>query len=277
VACCALALAAGLGRAGEPMPPALQGVTLEMRLNAQVPLDLTLRDEKDQPVELRELLLPDRPAVLLFAYYRCPMLCGLALNRLAEALRDLPGQRGLRVGESFSVITVSFDPREGPGLAAAKKATYLRHYEVPGAETGWHFLTGRAEVTRRLADTVGFRYRYDLATGQYAHASGLLVLTPAGKIARVLDGVDYPVSDLYYALVEAGEYRIGKPAQDRAALLFCYSYDPARGRYQMGVINFVRGAALATLLGLGLLVWRLRRIEKRRAAACGPGSETLCS
>jgi protein SCO1 len=273
VALCLLALPLALR--ADDVPPVLQGVKLETRLNQQVPLEVRLSDEEGKDVRLGDFLRPERPAILLLAYFRCPNLCNLAITGLSDGLRELAKQRGFLVGKELDVIVVSFDPRDRPDIAYAKKQSVVAHYGVPGATSeGWHFLTGREKEIRRLTDAVGFRYRYDYKTGEYAHASGILVLTPSGRISRVLHDVKYAPSDLYYSLVEASEYRIGTPLRDRAILLFCYSYDPERGAYQMRIINVVRICGVLTIIGIAVLIWRLRRAEKIAACGLAPGLET---
>src|SRR5262245_16202319 len=270
-----LGLLMPLAARAEDLPPALQGVRLEVRLNKQLPLDAEFRDEDGKPVKLGELMQTGRPVVFVLAYYRCPMLCTLVLNGVAEGLRDLAARRGLRVGKELEVVVVSFDPRDQPEIAAGKKQSIVEYYGVPGADSaGWHFLTGPETSIRHVTPAVGFHYRYDYVTGQYAHPSGILVLTPAGRISRVFHGVNYDTTDLYYGLVEASEFKIGNPVEDRMVTLFCYSYDPERGKYQLRIINIVRLCGLLTVFGLGILVWRLRRGEKRRATAARMGGDT---
>jgi len=217
-----------------------------------VPLDLVFRDETGRPVPLRSLFR-GRAVVLSLVYYQCPMLCTLTLNGLASALSVLT----FDVGKDFDVVTVSFEPKETPELAAAKKAVYLRRYRRPGAAAGWHFLTGDATQIRRLTDAVGFKYAWDERTKQYAHASGVMVLTPDARLARYLYGVEYAPKDLRFAIVEASQGRILSPV-DRL-LLYCYHYDPTLGRYGKSVMAILRVAAVLTLGGLGAMIFALRR------------------
>src|SRR5262245_17276299 len=209
-----LAVAGAAAHAGSELPPALQGVKLDAKPGDPVPRDVLFRHESGRDVPLGELLLPERPAILLFAYYRCPMLCGLALNRLAASLGEVDRRHGLRVGTDFAAITVSIDPREGPELAAAKKANLLRQHDVPGAEEGWHFLTGTQPAVRRLAQAMGYRYRYDLTASQYAHPAGVLVLTPTGRVARVVHGIDVPPDELAEALRAAQSGPEAQPTEE---------------------------------------------------------------
>jgi protein SCO1/2 len=262
VALLALA-AAGAARAESALPPSLRGVGFDQRLDAQVPPDLVFRDETGRAVRLGDYF-GDRPLILVLAYYRCPMLCTEVLNGLVRGMLDLP----FTVGKEFDVLTVSFDPREQPDLAAAKKETYLERYGRPGAEAGWHFLTGEEGPIGRLTEAVGFRYRYDPVKDQYAHASGILVLTPAGRVSRYFYDIRYNPRDLRLGLVEASAGRIGSPVDQ--VLLYCFHYDPAEGRYGPVVMNFVRLGGVLTVLAIGAFVgvlWRQERRKARRNAA----------
>jgi protein SCO1 len=234
-------------------PEALRDVGFDQRLDESIPLDLTFRDESGQSVTLGSLFR-GRPVILNLAYYRCPMLCTLVLNGLVSSMRALP----FDVGREFDVITVSFDPQDTPEQATQKKATYLGEYRRPGAEAGWHFLTGDQASIERLAHAVGFRYHYDPDRKEFAHAAGIAVLTPAGRIARYFFGVEFSPRDLKFGLMEAAEGRIGSPIDQ--LLLFCYHYDPSSGRYTTAVLTAVRAGGVATLLILAaFIVWAVRR------------------
>ncbi len=241
-----------------PAPPAaeapriLRDVGFDQHLGDMVPLDAVFRDESGRAVKLGDYF-GRRPVVLSLAYYECPMLCTLTLNGLASALDVL----AFDPGRDFEVVTVSFEPKETPELAAAKKAAYLRRYKRPGAAAAWHFLTGDAEAIRRLTGAVGFRYVWDERTKQYAHASGVMVLTADGRLARYLYGVEYAPKDLRFAIVEASQGRILSPV-DRL-LLYCYHYDPELGRYGKSVMAVLRVAAVLTLGVLGAMIFGLRR------------------
>jgi protein SCO1/2 len=226
-----------------PRPDLLKKVDFEQKLNAQAPLGLLFRDEHGRPVPLGAYF-GRRPVVLSLVYYTCPMLCPLALDGQVRAYRAL----SFSIGRDFDVVTVSINPRETPVLAAAKKATYLSSYRRAGAENGWHFLTGSESSIRALASAVGFNYEYDPQSGQYAHATGLMVLTPRGRIAAYQYGVDYSARDLKLALIEASQERIANPVDK--VLLYCFHYDPATGKYSVAVLNLVRGGAIATFLAL---------------------------
>ena len=255
-------LAASASLAGaqpaQEKPAALREVGYDQRLGEQVPLDLTFRDEAGRPVSLRSLFR-GRAVVLSLVYYECPMLCTLTLNGLGSALSVLT----FDVGKDFDVVTVSFEPKETPALAAAKKKAYLARYRRPGAEEGWHFLTGDAPAIAALTSAVGFRYAWDAETRQYAHPAGLVVLTPDGRIARYMYGVEYAPRDLRLALVEASQRRIGNPVD--TVLLYCYRYDPTRGRYAASVLRLVRLGGVVTVLGLAAFV--MISLRRERSAA----------
>jgi protein SCO1/2 len=246
------------GMPGSSQPQILREVGYDQRLGQALPLDIVLRDDTGAQVSLREALA-GKPAVLSLVYYECPMLCTLTLNGLVGALSALP----FEPGREFSLVTVSFDDRERPDQAAARKRAYLARYKHPSAEKSWRFLTGDRESLRRLTEAVGFRYAWDERTQQFAHPAGVVVVTPDGRIARYLYGVEYAPKDLRLGLVEAGEGRIGSPV-DRL-LLYCYQYDPAQGRYGAVVMRIVRLAGLATMIGLGGFVVVMLRRERRAA------------
>jgi len=255
-----LSLVAATAAAEDQRPPILREVGFDQRLGEAVPLDIVLRDETGREVRLGDYF-GRRPVVLSLVYYECPMLCTLTLNGLASAMAPL----SFDVGREFEVVTVSFEPRETPELAAAKKQSYLKRYKRPGAERGWHFLTGEPEELARLTRAVGFRYAWDERARQYAHPAGILVLTPEGRIARYLYGVEYAPKDLRFALVEASAGRIGSLVDTVA--LACYQYDPMTGRYGAAIMRIVRVGGVMTLLGLGSLLFVMLRRERRSRAA----------
>jgi len=234
-------------------PPRLENVGIEQHLDAQVPPDLTFRDETGKTVKLADYF-GRKPLILNLVYYNCTMLCGEALAGLASAMRLVK----FDVGNEFDVVTVSFDPRETPAMAAAKKKDYVGRYGRPNAAAGWHFLTGQQESINALTKAVGFQYQYDAKTNQYAHATAIMVLTPQGHISRYFYGVDFPPKDLRMGLVEASQGRIGNAVD--AVLLYCYHYDPESGKYGAMVANILRLAAAATILFMGtflFILWRL--------------------
>jgi protein SCO1/2 len=245
------------------LPPVLRSVGFDQKLDAQVPLDLEFRNEAGQSVQLRDYF-NGKPVILVLAYYKCPMLCTQVLNGLTRALLDLK----FDVGREFNVVTVSFDPRETSALAAAKKKTYLERYGRPGADQSWHFLTGEPEPITRLTDAVGFRYTYDPRNDQFAHASGIMILTPTGRLSRYFYDIAFSPRDLRLGLVEASANRIGSPVDQ--VLLFCFHYDPAEGKYGPIIMNFVRLGGVLTLLAVGTLLavlWRQERRQARQSAA----------
>ena len=216
-------------------PPKLENVGIEQHLDAQVPLDLTFRDETGKTVKLGDYF-GRKPIILDLAYYNCTMLCGEVLLGLTGAMKMV----SFNAGDQYDVVIVSFDPKDTPELAAAKKNEYVQRYGRPGAERGWHFLTGQPDAINALTKAVGFQYQYDPRINQYAHATAIMVLTPQGKISRYFYGVDFPPKDLRLGLVEASQKKIGNPVD--AILLYCYHYDPATGKY---------GAIVSNILQLG--------------------------
>jgi protein SCO1/2 len=238
------------------LPPALREVGFDQKLDAQVPLQLPFKDESGQQVHLGDYF-QGKPVILVLAYFRCPMLCTEVLNGLVRAMLDLP----FDAGDKFNVVTVSFDPRDTPEMAAAKKKTYLERYGRPGAEQGWHFLTGDQESIKQLTRSVGFRYVYDQRNDQFAHASGIMVLTPSGKISRYFYDIRYSSRDLRLGLVEASENRIGSPVDQ--ILLYCFHYDPLEGKYGPVVIRFVRLGGVLTILALAVFTTAMWRKERR--------------
>ena len=252
-----------LANAASVLPPGLRNVSLEQRLNQQVPLDLSFRDDNGSQMPLSSYF-GGTPVILALVYYQCPMLCTQILNGLVISLRGM----SLVSGRDFEVVAVSIDPTETPALAARKKAEYLRRYAK--SSTGWHFLTGAEPQIRQLAEAIGFRYAYDPRTRQYAHASAIMVLTPGGRLSRYFYGIEYAPRDVRLGLVEASENKIGSPADQ--LLLYCYHYDPSTGKYSAIVMNIVRLAGALTLLIFGsllILMWRRDLRRSRRAPAPG--------
>src|SRR5580698_3848995 len=225
-------------------PPRLENVGIEQHLDAQVPPDLTFRDDAGKTVKLGDYF-GRKPLILNLVYYNCTMLCGEALAGLSSAMRLVK----FDVGNEFEVLTVSFDPRETPEMAAAKKIDYVKRYGRPNAAAGWHFLTGQADSINALTKVVGFQYQYDPKINQFAHATAIMVLTPQGRISRYFYGVDFPPKDLRMGLVEASQGKIGNTVD--AVLLFCYHYDPATGKYGAVIANILRLSAVFTTLILG--------------------------
>lgn len=223
----------------------LDQVGIEQRLNQQVPLNLMFVDESGQPVELRQYF-GSKPVILALVYYQCPSLCSEVQGHLTGALM---GISRFNVGRDYNVITVSFDPRDTPKDAADDKKRYLSRYRRAGAEQGWHFLTGRKDQIDALASAVGFHYKWDQASQQFAHATGIMLLTPDGRMAQYYYGIDYPPRDIQMGLIEASQGKIGNVVDQ--VLLYCFHYDPTQGRYGAVIFNILRVSALATLLVLG--------------------------
>jgi protein SCO1/2 len=246
-------------------PPRLENVGIEQHLNAQVPPELTFREDTGKIVKLGDYY-GRKPLILNLVYYNCTMLCGEALAGLASAMRLVK----FDVGNEFELITVSFDPRETPEMAAAKKKDYVGRYGRANAAAGWHFLTGQPDSINALTKAVGFQYQYDPKSNQYAHATAIMVLTPQGRISRYFYGVDFPPKDLRMGLVEASQGKIGNAVD--AVLLYCYHYNPETGKYGAMVANILRLAAAATILIMGIflfILWRLELSVPRRALPGG--------
>ena len=250
-----LLAAAGVhAQALEDTPPVDVGI--EQKLNDNIPLDLEFTDELGRPVKLSQFF-GQKPVVLSLVYYECPMLCTQILNGLLRSLKVL----SLDVGEDFEVITLSIDPAETHQLANAKRREYTIRYDRDGAEDGWHFLTGEEDQIAALADAVGFRYEYDAETDLYIHASGIMVLTPEGKLARYFYGIEYAPKDMRLGLVEASQNKIGSPVDQ--LLLLCYRYDPATGKYGFVIMNSIRVGGFLTVAALAAFITIMIRRERR--------------
>lgn len=238
------------------LPAMVRGVGIDQNLNAQIPLELTFHDETGKTVRLGQYF-GQKPVVLALVYYECPMLCDMVLNGLTHSMEQI----SLNLGTDFDVVTVSFNPHETWQLAASKKANYVEKYQRQGAAVGWHFLTGEEANIKKLADTAGFHYKYDPITKQYAHASGIMVLTPDGKISRYFYGIEYKPKDLRLGLVEASQDKIGTLADQ--VLLFCFHYDPMTGKYGLVIANVTRVLASASVLALGGMIFFFLRRERQ--------------
>jgi protein SCO1/2 len=234
----------------------LDQIGIDQDLDGQVPLELSFFDSEGKEVTLGDYL-GERPAVLTLVYYECPLLCTQVLNGLTRSLRIL----SFDVGKEFDIITVSIDPGETPALAAAKKSEYVEQYGRVSAQHGWHFLTGGQEQIDRLTEAVGFHYKYDPDTGQYMHASGIMLLTPEGKLARYFYGIEYAPKDVRLGLVEASQGKIGNAVDQ--LLLLCYQYDPATGKYGLVIMNSVRIAGLLTVVIMATFVTIMLRRDRR--------------
>jgi protein SCO1/2 len=243
-------------------PTILRDIGFDQKLGESVPLDVPFRDETGRPVRLRDYFSAGKPVVLNLVYYDCPMLCTVTLSGMASALKEL----SLDPGKEFEVVTIGFDPKEGPAQAAAKKREFMARYKRPRAEAGWHFLTGEIASIHRVTQAVGFRYVWDQASQQFAHPAGTVVLTADGKIARYMFGVEYAPRDLRLAIVEASANRIGSPVDQ--ILLACYQYDPSSGRYSASIMKILRLAGIATVASI--LAFVLVSLRRERAARSHP-------
>ncbi|HYX20285.1 MAG TPA: SCO family protein [Thermoanaerobaculia bacterium] len=242
-------------------PEILKDIGIDQRLDAPLPLDVPLRDEAGRAVRLGDYF-GKRPVVFALVYYNCPMLCTQVLNGLVGALNTI----SLEAGRDFDVVAVSFDARDKPSDAAAKKDAYLTRYKHPNAAQGWHFLTGDPPSIERITKAAGFRFKWDESRSQFAHASAVIVATPDGRLARYFYGIEYSPRDLRLGLVEASAGRIGTPVDQ--VLLYCFHYDPTSGKYGAVVIRMIRIAGLATIAAIGISLWMMsrRRLKVVRAA-----------
>ncbi len=266
-ALCILAflLVAGLAAAqsANTLPPELKDVAIVQRLNEQLPLNVMFKDEDGRDVRLGQYF-KDKPVLLNFVYYECPMLCSEVLNAMVRSLKVLQ----FTPGKEFEVVTISFDTRDTPALAKAKKQNYMNDYGRPGAEKGWHFLTGTEPSIKAVTQAAGFEYKWIPQDQQFAHAAGIMIVTPQGKLARYFYGIDYSSRDIRLALVEASQNRIGSPTDQ--VLLYCFHYDPQTARYSASILNIVRAGGVLTVIGLGILFASLNSSKKRREQQRGP-------
>src|SRR6266404_1169886 len=265
VALLALSVVAGaqtipdnVGKSSSGLPAQLQNVGFAPQLNAQLPLDLNFRDESGRDVQLREYF-GRKPVVLALVYYGCPMLCNQVEMGVVGSLKML----SFNAGRDYEVIFVSFDTRETPDMAAKKKAAAVSRYARPETASGWHFLTGKEEAVRALASAANFRYSFDEQHNLFAHASGIMLLTPDGRISRYFYGVEYPSRDVRLGLVDASAGKIGTPI-DRA-LLFCYQYDPATARYSASILTMIRLGGILTVVCLAVAILIFRRRDSKSA------------
>jgi protein SCO1/2 len=245
-------------------PPQLNDVGIDPKLAAQVPPDLTFKDENNNTVHLSDYFANRKPTILTLVYFRCPMLCTMVLNDMTAAMKVMP----LQPGKDFQVITVSFDPEENPAMAAVKKRNYIREYDRPGADTAWHFLTGQEDQIKKLAASVGFRYAWDPRGNQYVHPSTLIILSPDGKVSRYLYGVEYGASDLRLSIDAAADGKTLNPLEN--AILYCFHFDPTTGRWGWAVERGLQAGATLTVLAVAGLVLLLLRHERRRRANLEP-------
>jgi protein SCO1/2 len=237
----------------------MEGVGIEEHLGASVPGNLAFTDSRGHPFRLGDRFGKGKPIILVLAYYNCQMLCGLVLSGVARAVKST----GLELGRDYELLTVSFDSRETPALAAERQGHYLQDIGYPGQQASWPFLVGEEPQIHALAESVGFHYKFDKRSNQFAHLAAIYILTPEGKISRYLYGVTYPPRDLKLALLEAGGGRIGSTFEK--VLLTCYHYDPANRRYAFFLSWYLKVGGLLVLLGLIALIARLIQWERRAA------------
>jgi protein SCO1/2 len=242
-------------------PPALEGVRIEEHLALPIDLDLTFRDEDGRIVALRSFFEKGRPVIVNLVYYRCPMLCNLILNGETQVMREIPWTPG----KEYEIVTISIDPEETPELAREKKAIHLASYGKPAP--GWHFLTDHDGNAKRLAELIGYHYRYDPRQKQYAHPAALMILTPEGKVARYLYGVRYRARDVRFALAEASENRTTMAIEK--VLLLCYQYDPTANTYVMFATNFMKVGGALTALAIALFILKLFGDERKAGTLVG--------
>ncbi len=254
----AAATSLGTARAQSSLFPrdTKEGASIDQKMGNQIPLDLEFRDETGKVVKLGDYF-GDKPVILTPVYFTCPMLCNLVLDGLVKTSSDLK----FDIGDQYEVVTVSFDERDTPEIAREKKDIYAKRYGRDGVENGWHFLTGDKLTIKRLTDSVGFHFQYDQALNQFAHPAAIIVLTPGGKVSRYYYGFEYSPRDLRLGLVEASNDTIGTPVDQ--ALLLCYSYDPATGKYSAVAMNIIRLGGVLTILLIGGAVALMLRREKR--------------
>ncbi len=254
-----LVLAGAMALNAGPLPQQLEGVGIDEKLGQPVDLNLTFTAENGYPVALKQFFHKDKPVILDLVYYSCPMLCTLVLNGQTTALQNIPGT----AGKDFEVVTISIDPTETFGLAQQKRTAYLEQYGRP--TNGWHFLVDRDGNVKKLAEQVGFRYKYDPEQKQYAHMAAIMMLTPEGKVSRYLYGVKFNPRDVRLALAEAADSKFSLSV-DRV-LLYCYHYDPEAHGYVLFATNVMRAGGVLTVLVLIVVLIRLWRRERRMAVA----------
>ncbi len=239
---------------------ALKGVAFDQHLNAQIPLTNRFRDETGQAVQLSDFF-GKRPVILVMGYSNCPLLCSQVLGEVTRSLKPLE----FSIGKDFDVVTVSINPKESPEQADGMRRNYLKRYNRPGSESGWHALTGDEPSIASLAKAVGFRYTYSPKLNLYAHAAGFVLLTPAGRISRYFYGIEYPARELKYALMEASASKIGSPIDK--LVMYCYDFDPATGKYTFAIMTVIRVFGVATALALGTFMFAMVRRDRRMARA----------
>ena len=257
-----------VGKSSAGLPPALLNVGFEPPLNGQIPLDLGFRDEAGRDVPLRDYFGQQKPVLLALVYYACPMLCNQVEQGVVGSLKML----SFNPGRDYDVVFVSFDPSESPGMAAQKKESAMSHFGRRETAAGWHFLTGSQDSIAALTKAANFRYSSDAKSGIFAHASGIMLLTPDGRISRYFYGVEYPSRDVRLGLVDASAGKIGTPIDH--LLLYCFQYDPSTARYSATILRVVRLGGIATILVMvaGILIFRRRDVRPAPGARTEQGA-----
>ena len=243
------------------IPEPLKKVGIEQRLGEQLPLETKFKDENGNIVALGDYFKSGRPVIVTLVYYDCPMLCNQVLNGLTGSLKGI----SLDAGKDFDVVAISFDAKEfdKPDIAKNKKASYMERYGRPGTEQGFHFLTGEQASIDAVTNAVGFTYEWDEASEQFAHASAIMIATPQGVLSKYFYGIDYAPRDVRLGLVESAENKVGGVTDQ--LLLYCFHYDPSTGKYGLAVLRIMRGAAVATLLGMAAMGFVFWRRNKRKS------------
>ncbi|HVO56801.1 MAG TPA: SCO family protein, partial [Dongiaceae bacterium] len=248
-----------VGQPSSSLPTILQNVAFRPELNAQMPLDTAFTDENGQHVQLAQYFHQQKPVLLAFVYYGCPMLCTQLEQGVVGSLRML----SFNPGRDYDVVFISFDDRDSTDLAAGKKKSALEHFRRPETASGWHFLTGSKESIAAVTNAANFRFAYDPKNNLFAHASGIMLLTPDGHISRYFYGVEFPGRDLRLGLVDASQGKIGTPVDKM--VLFCFQYDPSTARYSATILGIMRLLAVLTVAALVLMFVIFRRREKHAA------------
>jgi protein SCO1/2 len=234
------------------VPQVLKEIGIEQKLGQKIPLDIEFKDEEGRIVKIGDYFNKNKPVILALVYYECPMLCNEVLNGLTGSLKGI----SLTAGKDFEVVAISFNSKEYdiPELAKKKKEAYVKRYDRAGTEQGWHFLTGTQDSIDKITDAIGFKYRWDEKTQQFAHVGGITVLDPSGQISKYFYGIDYAPTDLKFALIEASEGKVGSVADQ--LLLYCYHYDPSTGTYGFAILRAIRIGGLLTLLAIvGMFIY----------------------
>lgn len=242
------------------LPETLKTVGIDQKLGEQLPLDTELKDEDGKTVKLGAYFNTGRPVILAFVYYECPMLCNQVLNGLTGSLKGM----SFDAGKEFDVVAISFDARENDkvDLAMNKKASYMERYGRPGTENGWHFLTGTEEAIEKVTSAAGFSYKWDEKSSQFAHAAGVMIVTPDGRLSRYFYGIDYSPKDIKFGIIDSAESKVGSASEK--LLLYCYHYDPATGKYGFAILRVMRLGGIATVIGLGAMIFVFWRKNKKK-------------